>query len=203
MTAICLTGSLAWMAWEWRHTHRRLGLVLKALSFTAILLALSEPRITNQETKVAAMVLVDTSASTSDTDLQRASEWSAAINSAKGRHYVRIIPFARNTRAIEKVEQEPVWRPDARGVVYLQDRDATRAVHRVFAASRAATPVADLPGMYAWPRVGPDSETVVMAFTSARRPTDVWVRESDQVRWIGNGAERRNGQLGAGHRLLL
>ena len=78
-------------------------------------------------------------------------------------------------------EQRPVWRPDARGVLYLQDRDAARAVHRVFAASRAATPVADLPGMYEWPRVGPDSETVVMAFTSGRRPTDVWVREADQV----------------------
>ena len=78
-------------------------------------------------------------------------------------------------------EQRPVWRPDARGVVYLQDKDATRTVHRVFSASRATTPVADLPGMYEWPRVGPDSETVAMTFTSARRPNDVWVRDGDQV----------------------
>jgi len=63
---------VAWMMWEWRRTHRRLALALKALSFVAILLALAEPRITNQETKVAAMVLVDTSASTSDSDLERA-----------------------------------------------------------------------------------------------------------------------------------
>src|SRR5438552_19204858 len=98
---------LAWLLWEWRHTHRRLALALKALSFTAILLALAEPRITNQETKVAAMVLVDTSASTSDTDLQRASQYASAINSAKGRHYVRIIPFARNTRNLQKAEQQP------------------------------------------------------------------------------------------------
>ena len=78
-------------------------------------------------------------------------------------------------------EQKPLWRPDARGVVYLHDRDAARAVHRAFSASRAATPVADLPGRYEWPRVGPDSETVAMTFSSARRPADVWVREGDQV----------------------
>jgi dipeptidyl aminopeptidase/acylaminoacyl peptidase len=65
--------------------------------------------------------------------------------------------------------------------VYLQDKDAARTVHRVFSASRATTPVADLPGMYEWPQVGPDSETVAMTFTSARRPNDVWVREGDQV----------------------
>jgi len=78
-------------------------------------------------------------------------------------------------------EQKPIWRPDARGVLYLHDRDADRAVHRAFTASRAATPVADLPGRYEWQRVGPDSETVAMTFTSARRPADVWVREGDQV----------------------
>jgi dipeptidyl aminopeptidase/acylaminoacyl peptidase len=54
-------------------------------------------------------------------------------------------------------------------------------VHRAFTASHAATPVADLPGVYGSHRVGPDSETIAMTFTSARRPNDVWVRESDQV----------------------
>ena len=56
---------LAWMLFEWRRTARKLGLVLKALSFTAILLALAEPRMILQETKVALAVLVDTSASSS------------------------------------------------------------------------------------------------------------------------------------------
>jgi dipeptidyl aminopeptidase/acylaminoacyl peptidase len=121
-------------------------------------------------------------------------EWSpdgrtiAFTSSARGRREIALVDLdgtaAVRLRYLTENpfdEQRPVWRPDGRGVVYLQDRDATRAVHRVFAASRAATPVADLPGMYEWPRVGPDSETVAMAFTSARRPTDVWVREADQV----------------------
>jgi dipeptidyl aminopeptidase/acylaminoacyl peptidase len=74
-----------------------------------------------------------------------------------------------------------VWRPDGRGVVYRHDQDAARSLHRAFSVSRAATPVADLPGMYEWPRVGPDSETIAMTFASPRRPNDVWVREGDQV----------------------
>jgi dipeptidyl aminopeptidase/acylaminoacyl peptidase len=78
-------------------------------------------------------------------------------------------------------EMNPIWRPDGRGVIYLQDKDASRTVHRVFTASHATTPVMDLPGMYESPRVGPDSETVVATFSSSRRPTDVWVREGDEV----------------------
>ncbi|HEY8647869.1 MAG TPA: prolyl oligopeptidase family serine peptidase [Candidatus Limnocylindria bacterium] len=78
-------------------------------------------------------------------------------------------------------ELAPSWRPDGRGVIYLQDKDAARTVWRVFGASRATTPAMDLAGMYASPRVGPDSETIVAAFSSPTRPTDVWVREGDQL----------------------
>ena len=112
----------------------------------------------------------------------------AFTSSARGRREIALVDLDGTTAVRLRYltdnpfdEQKPVWRPDARGVVYLQDRDSTRAVHRVFSASRAATPVADLPGMYEWQRVGPDSETVAMTFTSPRRPNDVWVRAGDQV----------------------
>jgi dipeptidyl aminopeptidase/acylaminoacyl peptidase len=112
----------------------------------------------------------------------------AFTSSARGRREIALVDLDGTTAMRLRYltanpfdEQRPVWRPDARGVLYLQDKDASRAVHRVFTASRAATPVADLPGMYEWPCVGPDSETIAMTFTSARRPNDVWVRESDQV----------------------
>ena len=77
-------------------------------------------------------------------------------------------------------ESEAVWRPDGRAVVYLHNRDASLAVHRVFTASHAATPVADLPGTYRSARVGPD-DTVVATFSTPRRPNDVWVREAEGV----------------------
>ena len=48
---------LAWAAWEWTRTHRRLALVLKALALFAILLALAQPKLSVQETKVALAVL--------------------------------------------------------------------------------------------------------------------------------------------------
>ncbi|MHB8631651.1 MAG: alpha/beta fold hydrolase, partial [Candidatus Limnocylindria bacterium] len=112
----------------------------------------------------------------------------AFTSSARGRREIALIDFAgaaatglRYLTENPFDEQEPVWRPDARGVVYLQDRDAARAVHRAFSVSHVETPVADLPGMYGWPRVGPDSETIVMTFSSPRRPNDVWVRDADQV----------------------
>ena len=96
---------LAWAAWEWTRTRRRLALVLKALSLGAILLALAEPRIKVNETRVAVAVLVDTSASISPTDLDRASQLARSMESARGRHWMRVIPFARSTRDLESNEQ--------------------------------------------------------------------------------------------------
>ncbi len=64
---------LAWMVFEWRCTARRSALILKALSFVAILLALAEPRLNVTESAVAVAVLV-ASASVSDADLERASQ---------------------------------------------------------------------------------------------------------------------------------
>jgi len=92
---------VAWAIFEWRRTQRHLALVLKALSFVAVLVALAEPHLATTETKVALAVLVDTSASVSPADLERASALAAAINEQKGRHWVRVIPFARSTQTLE------------------------------------------------------------------------------------------------------
>jgi Ca-activated chloride channel family protein len=96
---------LAWILFEWRRTARKLGLILKAASFMAILLALAEPRIILQETKVALAVLVDTSASSSAADLQKASQLAQAMSSARGRHWMKVVPFARSTRDLTSAEQ--------------------------------------------------------------------------------------------------
>jgi Ca-activated chloride channel homolog len=100
---------LAWAAWEWRRTRRRGALALKTLTFVAILLALAEPTLTVQETKVAVAVLVDTSASVSQTDLNRESQLARAMQSAQGRHWMRVIPFARSTRTLDNSEQQQPW----------------------------------------------------------------------------------------------
>ncbi len=97
----------AWAIFEWRRTQRHLALVLKALSFIAVIVALAEPHLATTETKVALAVLVDTSSSVSPADLDRASQLAASINDEKGRHWVRVIPFARTTRALESTEGKP------------------------------------------------------------------------------------------------
>ena len=101
---------LLWLAWEWRRCARRAGLVLKALAFAAILLALAEPRLGTWETKVAATILVDTSASVPAADLKKASAIVSGIENARGRHWTRVVPFARETRRTSAGEQAGGWR---------------------------------------------------------------------------------------------
>ena len=89
---------VGWAAWEWRASTRRVALLLKTGAFVAILLALAEPRITVYQSKVAAAVLVDTSASVSPDDLRTESAFAAQVEKARGRNWTRVMPFARNTR---------------------------------------------------------------------------------------------------------
>ena len=96
---------LGWMFLEWRRTRRITALILKALAFLAIVLALAEPTLTVPQTKMAVAVLVDTSASVSPQDLARASEFAAALDKARGRHWVRVLPFARSVRDLAAGEQ--------------------------------------------------------------------------------------------------
>jgi len=101
---------LAWAAWEWGRTRRRLALTLKAISLLAILLALAEPRLRVNETRVAVAVLVDTSDSISTADLARASQLAQSMQAAQGRHWMRVVPFARSTRTLESNEQQGSWK---------------------------------------------------------------------------------------------
>src|SRR5580698_6033596 len=100
---------LGWMFFEWRRTRRITALVLKTLAFLAIVLALAEPTLTVPQTKMAVAVLVDTSSSVSSQDLTRASEFASALDKARGRHWVRVLPFARSVRDLAPAEQSHGW----------------------------------------------------------------------------------------------
>jgi Ca-activated chloride channel family protein len=93
-----LLAPVAWAARDWRFSTRRAGTLLKAATFAAILLALAEPRVTIHQSKVATALLVDTSASVSLDDLAAASAFASQAERARGSNWVRVIPFARNTR---------------------------------------------------------------------------------------------------------
>ena len=101
---------LLWLVWELRRTRRKTALILKGLTFTAILLAIAEPRLTTNDTKMAVAVLVDTSASVGPQDLARSSQLATALDKARGRNWIRVLPFARNTRDASGVEHPGGWR---------------------------------------------------------------------------------------------
>lgn len=101
---------LAWGYWTWQRVPRKLGLALKVATFTLILFALAEPRLSISTTKVAVGVLVDTSASVSPADLQKASKIASDIDSNRGSNAMRVIPFARSTRVADVTEGEKPWK---------------------------------------------------------------------------------------------
>jgi len=68
-------------------------------------LALAGPRLTVYQSKVAVAVLADTSASVSAQDLGRASSVAVQVEKAKGRHWTKVVPFARTTRSVAASER--------------------------------------------------------------------------------------------------
>ena len=100
---------LMWAAWEWRRSERKLALALKALSFAAVLAAIAEPVLKTFETKTAVIVLADTSASISTADLKQESDYLNAMQNSKGRNWMRVMPFARSTRALDPSETAKGW----------------------------------------------------------------------------------------------
>ncbi|HYP13776.1 MAG TPA: vWA domain-containing protein, partial [Bryobacteraceae bacterium] len=97
--------------WQWRAGRRKLMIALKSLMLACVILALSEPRLQVNETKVAAAVLVDTSASTTEPDLARAREIVGQLEAARGRHEMSVTPFARTPRALSATEVEKGFAP--------------------------------------------------------------------------------------------
>ena len=100
----------AWALFQWRASglmkQGRLRLVLKALALVAVVAALAEPRIESTESKLAVAALVDTSASISAADLERANGLVKQLNNESGRHDFRVVPFARSARVRQTGEKD-------------------------------------------------------------------------------------------------
>ncbi len=99
-----------WVLWEMRRTRRLGALIVKALCFTAIALAVAEPRLNTNETKMAVAVLVDTSVSIGPQDLARESQLATTLESGKGRHWVQVVPFAKTPRNAATGEHSGSWK---------------------------------------------------------------------------------------------
>jgi len=101
---------VAWGFYEWRRSNRKRALAIKAASFALIFLAIAEPRLDINTSRVAVGLLVDTSASVTPADLDRAARLASDLNNNRGRSVLRVIPFARSTRPAENGEGQRPWK---------------------------------------------------------------------------------------------
>lgn len=89
---------LAWAAWEWRSSRRRIALLLKAISFAVILLALAEPRWQSFEQRSGVAVLVDASASIPAEQRALGQQFADRVQAAAADSVVRAIDFDSGVR---------------------------------------------------------------------------------------------------------
>lgn len=105
----CALLAAEWLLFRQRPLSR-LSAALKAASLAAALAALFQPGLPVNETKLAVSVLADTSASIPAESLARASQILSALESARGRHGLRVMPFARSVRLPAPEEAASGWR---------------------------------------------------------------------------------------------
>lgn len=129
---------VVWAWWQWRTgrltRNQRIGLALKALSLVAIALALCEPKLDVTETKTAVAVLVDTSASVGASGLANASDYANKLEAARGRNWMRVVPFARGTRPAAAAELDGKWKLASTGGDAGKGTDLEAAIREAGAA---------------------------------------------------------------------
>ena len=140
---VLLIAPIAWLFLTWQSTARRLPLSLKAASFAAAIIAFAEPTMPLPRTKVGAVVLVDTSASVTKADLQRASTMVEEIEGERGSNWVKVVPFGAKPRLLTSSEV-------SKGVQLASSAspvgDATN-IEAALVGSMAAVPAGYLPRM--------------------------------------------------------
>ena len=103
-----VAGPLLWIVLSWRGTKNRRGLVLKALSLSAILIAYSEPTIRIPERKTGVAVVVDASKTATAADMQRAASLVAQISAHRQGNWMEVTPFAEESLSGGKVRALPL-----------------------------------------------------------------------------------------------
>jgi Ca-activated chloride channel homolog len=97
---------LLWTIISWRRSSRRSSFALKTLFLCALVLAVTKPAVMFRSSRMAVMVLADTSASISDQGLKHESDLIHEMEAARGEHMLRVIQFARSPRVAEDTRIE-------------------------------------------------------------------------------------------------
>ncbi len=91
---LLLVPLVAWCAWEWKRTPRRLGLLLKALALAFVCLALAQPQWRIRETHTAVAVLRDASQSIPDEQRGQQEDFLRMARRSSSGHTLRELEFA-------------------------------------------------------------------------------------------------------------
>ena len=89
---------------EWWLFAKRQRMWLKLAAIAAIAVALFGPAMSLFETKLAVTILADTSQSLTQQDIDSLADRIGQVQQARGRHLVRVLPFARAVRPISTEE---------------------------------------------------------------------------------------------------
>jgi len=98
---LALAAPLAWLAWHWRRTDRRLGLLFHVFALSLVILALAEPRWELVERDQAVVVLTDASSSIPDEQLEQQRNLIADLQARAGGALVRALWFDESARGDE------------------------------------------------------------------------------------------------------
>ncbi|MEQ1948028.1 MAG: VWA domain-containing protein [Bryobacteraceae bacterium] len=125
---------LGWLGYAWMRTGRDFRLLLKCFSTALLIAALSMPALEVSSSKVAVAFLVDTSASVPAADLQKASRFASDLNSERGSHFLRVIPFAGTTRNPRASEVGRTWKLQPTSGVNARSTDLEAAIRDAVSA---------------------------------------------------------------------
>jgi Mg-chelatase subunit ChlD len=129
--------ALEWWLFRPKPLNRYL-VALKAASIAAALASVFQPGVGVEESKLAVAVLADTSASIPAGDLQRESQLVSQIEDARGRHVVRVLPFARMIRQPAPQEMASGWKLRTTAGEMGRATDLESAIREASAALPAA-----------------------------------------------------------------
>jgi Mg-chelatase subunit ChlD len=98
-----------WTILNGRRRHHRRRLVLTGTSAVVLVVALSQPKLSLRESRMAVAVLKDTSPSIAERELRRESEFIVDLEKSRGKHVVRVIPFTESMHQAADRERTEPW----------------------------------------------------------------------------------------------
>jgi Ca-activated chloride channel family protein len=88
-----------WGVWEWKRTNRKLAIALKAFAFAFVIAALADPKLHFLETKISVTVLIDTSSSIPEDQIEQQRTILHRLERIRDHNQLRVFSFDESVRS--------------------------------------------------------------------------------------------------------